>query len=273
MSEIRVNKNPCHVSYSTHDRLQAKGIDLAKTQFIYGQHAASAMLSSHPQQIQKCFFLRSRKPELQRLADIALAANIAIEQMSRHELETKVGKEAVHQGVVLQCDAVMHSGESQIPSIIENAEQPLVLVLDQVQDPHNLGACMRSANAMGACCVIVPKDRSASLTPTVQKVACGATVSTPLIQVTNLSRVLTKLQDAGLWVVGLSATSGCSLSEIDLSGPLVVVMGGEGKGMRSLTEKKCDYLARIPMTGTVESLNVSVATGIVLYEVSRQRTN
>jgi 23S rRNA (guanosine2251-2'-O)-methyltransferase len=140
-----------------------------------------------------------------------------------------------------------------------------------VQDPHNLGACLRTADAVGACGVVIPKDQSVGLTSTVAKVASGAAESVPLYRVTNLSRCLDGLKKAGLWIVGASGDAEKSVYEADLNGPIALVLGAEGKGIRQLTQKKCDYLVRIPMAGAVDSLNVSVAAGVLLYEAVRQR--
>jgi 23S rRNA (guanosine2251-2'-O)-methyltransferase len=148
---------------------------------------------------------------------------------------------------------------------------PLLLVLDGVTDPHNLGACLRSADAAGVQAVIVPKDRSASLTPVVRKVACGAAETVPLVAVTNLARTLKQLQQRGLWVVGTAGEAQQYIYELDLKIPTVIVMGAEGAGMRRLTRENCDYLARLPMAGGVSSLNVSVAAGVCLFEAVRQR--
>ena len=148
---------------------------------------------------------------------------------------------------------------------------PLILVLDGVTDPHNLGACLRTADAAGALAVIVPKDKSATLTPTVRKVACGAAEVIPLVAVTNLAATLKKLQQRGLWIVGTAGEAEQELYEQDLTGPTILIMGAEGKGMRRLTREHCDYLVRLPMAGSVSSLNVSVATGVCLFEALRQR--
>jgi 23S rRNA (guanosine2251-2'-O)-methyltransferase len=148
---------------------------------------------------------------------------------------------------------------------------PLLLVLDGVTDPHNLGACLRSADAAGALAVIVPKDKSATLTPVVRKVACGAAEVIPLVAVTNLARTLEKLQQRGLWVVGTAGEAEVSIYDQDLTGPTILIMGAEGKGMRRLTREHCDYLVNLPMAGSVSSLNVSVATGVCLFEAQRQR--
>ncbi len=150
-------------------------------------------------------------------------------------------------------------------------EPPFLLILDEINDPHNLGACLRSADAAGVHAVIVPKDRSVSLTETVRRVACGAAEKVPFVQATNLARVMDKLREAGIWIVGTADEARDSLYKTSLAGPLALVMGSEGKGLRRLTREKCDFLVKIPMFGSVESLNVSVAAGICLFEALRQR--
>ena len=165
------------------------------------------------------------------------------------------------------------SREDELPTIIESEKDPLILILDQVQDPHNLGACLRTANGAGCCAVIAPKDRSAPLNETVRRVACGAAETTPYIQVTNISRTIDYLKEKGFWFVGTSDNADQSLYDVDLKGKIGIVMGAEGKGMRRLTEEKCDFLAKLPMMGAVECLNVSVATGVCLYEAIRQRNS
>ncbi len=162
--------------------------------------------------------------------------------------------------------------EEELFAILEGiVGEPFLLILDGIQDPHNLGACLRSADAAGVHCVVAPKDRSVSLTDTVRTIACGAAESVPFVQVTNLVRVMKQLQDAGLWMVGTADSAGSTIYDTDLTGPLGVVMGAEGKGLRRLTQECCDFLARIPMAGRVECLNVSVATGVCLFEAVRQR--
>ncbi len=162
--------------------------------------------------------------------------------------------------------------EAFLFSLIEKTTAPpFLLILDNVQDPHNLGACLRSADGAGVQAVIIPKDRSVHLTDTVRSIACGAAEHIPLVEVTNLARVLDQLKDQGVWLVGTADQAPKSLYELDLTGPLALVMGSEGKGLRRLTAEKCDFLASIPMYGKVESLNVSVATGVCLYEAVRQR--
>ena len=163
-------------------------------------------------------------------------------------------------------------GEAMLEELLDRSEGvPLLLVLDGVTDPHNLGACLRTADAAGALAVIVPKDKSATLNATVRKVACGAAEVIPLVAVTNLARTLEKLQQRGLWLVGTAGEAEQELYQQDMTGPTVLVMGAEGKGMRRLTREHCDYLVRLPMAGSVSSLNVSVAAGVCLFEAVRQR--
>ena len=162
--------------------------------------------------------------------------------------------------------------EQDLKDILARTPNPLVLILDQVTDPHNLGACLRTADAAGAHAVIVPKDHSATLTDTVRHIACGAAESVPFIIVTNLARTMEFLKEAGIWLTGTAEEADKSLYDLDLTGPTGFVMGAEGPGMRRLTGEKCDFLVRIPMLGKVPCLNVSVATGVCLFEAVRQRT-
>lgn len=162
--------------------------------------------------------------------------------------------------------------EDDLAEILGSVKEPLALVLDGVQDPHNLGACLRSADAAGAVVVVVPRDRAVSLTDTVRRVASGAAESTPLVIVTNLARTLQLMKDIGLWLVGTTDDAENVLYETDLKGPLAIVVGAEGQGLRRLTSEKCDFLVRIPMAGSVSCLNVSVAAGICLFEAVRQRS-
>ena len=156
-------------------------------------------------------------------------------------------------------------------ALVEAKDTPFLLILDGVTDPHNLGACLRNADAAGIDAVIVPKDNAASITAAVSKVACGAAEVMPLFQVTNLARTMKQLQQKGIWLFGAAGEANCGLYEADLKGPMALVMGAEGQGLRRLTREQCDTLISIPMTGYVSSLNVSVATGICLFEAVRQR--
>jgi 23S rRNA (guanosine2251-2'-O)-methyltransferase len=161
--------------------------------------------------------------------------------------------------------------EEDVLELVRGRKDAFLLVLDGVQDPHNLGACLRTANAAGVQAVIAPKDRAVALTETARQVACGAAEITPFVQVTNLARFLSRLQEAGLWLVGTADEATQSIYQTDLKGPLAIVMGAEGKGIRRLTAESCDFLVRIPMNGQVDCLNVSVATGVCLFEAVRQR--
>jgi 23S rRNA (guanosine2251-2'-O)-methyltransferase len=180
-----------------------------------------------------------------------------------------------HQGVVADVRPLPPWTEDDLIEAVQAAAQapqpPLILALDGVQDPHNLGACLRTADACGALAVVVPRDRAAQVTPVVRKVAVGAAETTPVVPVTNLVRTLKLLKDAGMWVVGADAEGAMRADEVDLKGAVVIVLGAEGAGLRQLTRQTCDWIARLPQQGAVESLNVSVAAGMLLYEVLRQR--
>jgi 23S rRNA (guanosine2251-2'-O)-methyltransferase len=177
----------------------------------------------------------------------------------------------VHQGVAADISPLPPWDEDELLTALQSDAAPLLLALDGVQDPHNLGACLRTADACGALAVIVPKDRAAQLTPKVRKVAAGAAETTPVVAVTNLARTLKLLKESGLWVVGADAAADQTADAVDLKGPVVLVLGAEGAGLRQLTRQNCDFLARLPQLGAVESLNVSVAAGMLLYEAARQR--
>jgi 23S rRNA (guanosine2251-2'-O)-methyltransferase len=170
----------------------------------------------------------------------------------------------------LSGDVRIHD-ENGLAALLEGHESPLVLILDCVQDPHNLGACLRTADAAGVTLVVMPKDKSAPITDTVRRVACGGAESVPIVRVTNLARAMEKLKDLGVWLVGTADEAKKFIYEVDLKGPIGIVLGAEGEGMRRLTGEKCDHLAKIPMSGSVECLNVSVATGVCLFEAVRQR--
>jgi 23S rRNA (guanosine2251-2'-O)-methyltransferase len=238
---------------------------------ICGLHAVKSALESAPQAVIQLLIDRKRRDRrMQSLIDLAKTHSISVEFVSHDELDARAEGQ-VHQGVILLTRASKPYDEKDIDALLDNAKQPaLVLVLDGVTDPHNLGACLRTADAAGVDFVVIPKDRAVGLNATVRKSASGAAERLPLVQVTNLSRTLKTLQQAGLWIAG-TTMSGENLYESDLSGPRVIVMGSEGKGMRRLTREHCDQLVSVPMMGNVESLNVSVATGVVLYEVVRQR--
>ncbi|HMV71448.1 MAG TPA: 23S rRNA (guanosine(2251)-2'-O)-methyltransferase RlmB [Pseudomonadales bacterium] len=240
---------------------------------IHGIHAIGALLRRSPERVESLAVLRGRRDQrLEELLQTARVNGIAVRECAREELDRLAP--GVHQGVVAQVRAATPLNESfLLDTLLPNLSEPaLLLVLDAVTDPHNLGACLRSADAFGAHAVIVPRDNAAPLNATARKVASGAADVVPLVVVTNLARTLRALQQAGVWVVGAAGEAARALSTIDLRGAVALVMGAEGSGMRRLTREHCDHLAAIPMCGEVDSLNVSVATGVFLYEARRQRT-
>nr|MBF0685889.1 23S rRNA (guanosine(2251)-2'-O)-methyltransferase RlmB [Pseudomonas sp.] len=238
---------------------------------VYGLHAVEALLRHHPKRVKQVWLAEGRgDPRARVVVELAEQARVRVGQCERREMDVWV--EGVHQGVVAEVSPSQVWGEAMLEELLDRAEgPPLLLVLDGVTDPHNLGACLRTADAAGALAVIVPKDKAATLNATVRKVACGAAEVIPLVAVTNLARALEKLQQRGLWIVGTAGEAEQVIYDQDLTGPTVLVMGAEGKGMRRLTREHCDYLVRLPMAGSVSSLNVSVATGVCLFEALRQR--
>lgn len=245
---------------------------MQKYEFIYGFQVLREILRFQPQNIRQLYLQEERQDRrIQELLNLAQAAKLPFKWVSRAELDHLLGG-ARHQGMAAQCMRISAMSESMLKELVEDESSPvLLLVLDGIQDPHNLGACIRTANAMGAAAVIVPKDRAAGLTDVVHKTACGATAATPLIQVTNLARTLRELKQHGIWLVGMDAEATTILPKLDAGNRVALVMGSEGEGLRRLTKEECDYLVRIPMYGTVESLNASVATAIGLYELTRKR--
>ncbi len=214
----------------------------------------------------------SRNPRVAGLVERAKKRRIPVQAVKRAELERLAGKHARHQGVAARYEAPATLGEADLPALAEKAgSSALFLVLDGVTDPHNLGACLRSAAAAGATAVIVPKDRAVGITPTVRRASAGGADRVPLVEAVNLARALRSLQEAGVWLTGLDGEADRDIHACDFRGAVALVMGSEGEGMRRLTRETCDFLARIPMPGRMESLNVSVATGIVLFEAVRQR--
>lgn len=219
-----------------------------------------------------CVEQGSRNPRVAELVQRAGALQIPVRQVPRKKLERLAGK-ARHQGIAARYAAPPVANEADLPALVRSAGQhALFVVLDGVTDPHNLGACLRCAAAAGATAVIVPKDRAVGVTPVVRRASAGGADLVPLVVVTNLARALHNLKDAGVWLTGLAGDAGQSLFCVDLTGPVALVMGAEGSGMRRLTREACDFIAAIPMPGNMESLNVSVATGIGLFEAIRQRS-
>lgn len=239
---------------------------------IYGIHAVAAAIKHAPENITVIYIQAERHDKrLMQLIDQAKSAKIKLQMLPQSEM-TKQFSEFNHQGVVAKSEGQRQYHEQDLEILIKDSTQvPLFLVLDSVQDPHNLGACLRSANAAGVNAVIAPKDRAVSITPTVRKVASGAAEFTPFIAVTNLARTMRLLQDSGIWVFGLAGEAETPLYSADLTVPAALVLGAEGEGMRRLTREHCDQLLAIPMAGSVSSLNVSVTAGICLFEAVRQR--
>ncbi len=238
---------------------------------IYGWHAVEAFLARHPERVAEIRIAERREdPRVRAIEAKAASVGRRVSRIERGELERLLGA-VVHQGVMAEIASLPPWSEEDLLGALGAAQDPLLLLLDGVQDPHNLGACLRTADACGALAVVVPRDRAAQLNATVRKVAAGAAESTPVVPVTNLARCIKLLQGAGLWVVGADATADQLAEDAALTGPLAFVMGAEGAGLRQLTRQSCDFLVRLPQRGTVESLNVSVATGMLLYEALRQR--
>ncbi|MES9873032.1 MAG: 23S rRNA (guanosine(2251)-2'-O)-methyltransferase RlmB [Candidatus Sedimenticola sp. 6PFRAG7] len=246
---------------------------MSESQLVAGVHSVRTALKHGAGSVLEVWVeARRRDRRIKEVIGLAKAAGVRIAQVSREELDTLVPG-ANHQGVVARTEVPAALGEGDLKKLLQDSDkQAFLLILDGVQDPHNLGACLRSADAAGIQAVIAPKDRSAGLTPTACKVACGAAETVPFIQVTNLARVLRWLsEELGVWLVGTAGEAESELFEVDLKGPLAMVMGAEEKGMRRLTREACDQLVKLPMAGSVESLNVSVAAGICLFEAVRQR--
>ncbi|MBU76678.1 MAG: 23S rRNA (guanosine(2251)-2'-O)-methyltransferase RlmB [Pseudoalteromonadaceae bacterium] len=240
-------------------------------ELIFGFHSVEAILEKEPERFLEIYALKGREDKrLNPVIDQARKFGISVQFMQRKALDNKANGEQ-HQGIIANVKAARMYSEKDLDEIIAREETPFLLVLDGITDPHNLGACLRSADAAGVHAIIVPKDKSAKLNGTARKVACGAAETVPLVQVTNLARTLREIKDAGVWVVGTAGETYTELFDANLTGPMAVVMGAEGDGMRRLTREHCDLLVKIPMAGTVSSLNVSVATGICLFEVLRQR--
>jgi 23S rRNA (guanosine2251-2'-O)-methyltransferase len=246
---------------------------MSEASIVFGIHAVRTLLQKHATKVAQLLVAKGRDDtRLHEVLKLAREHSIKVEARNAQELDQLVAGER-HQGVVAKLARVENLGEGALDEVLDKAgDAPLVLVLDGVTDPHNLGACMRTADAAGVCCVVVPRDRAAGLSPVVRKVAAGAAETVPLIQVTNLARTLRWLKERGLWIVGTDDQAQTALHSAKLTGALAIVMGAEGDGMRRLTREQCDLLVNIPMLGVVESLNVSVATGVMLYEVVRQRS-
>jgi len=240
-------------------------------QTIYGMHAVRVMLERHAERVLGVRLAERRDdPRVKTIEELARRHERPVQRVDLHSLRQQLG-DVAHQGVAADINPLPPWTEDDLLAALQAESAPLLLALDGVQDPHNLGACLRSADACGALALIVPRDRAAQLTPAARKVAAGAADTTPVVAVTNLVRTLKLLKDAGLWVVGADAEAERAAQEVDLKGPVVLVLGAEGVGLRHLTAQNCDFMVRLPQLGAVESLNVSVAAGMLLYEAVRQR--
>lgn len=239
---------------------------------MYGWHVVEALLDRAPERVLTVHFDAGRTDaRLKRLRSRAASLGVACEECRKQTLERLVG-DAVHQGVVARVRPAPPLDEQALYRWVETAAQPLILVLDGVQDPRNLGACIRTADAAGAGMVVIARSESADLTPVARKAASGAAEWLPVARVGNLARVLNGLKRRGVWLLGADEHADTAYHQASLAGPLGVVLGAEGAGLRRLTRESCDALVRIPMRGGVASLNVSVASGVLLYEALRQRS-
>jgi 23S rRNA (guanosine2251-2'-O)-methyltransferase len=241
---------------------------------LFGFHAVGVRIKTAPQSVFEVFYDASRRDaRMRQFMDRAREAGVRLIESDGLRLAKMCGSHG-HQGVVARVDAA--AAVKSLDELLEQLEadgvaQPLLLVLDGVTDPHNLGACLRVADGAGAHAVIAPKDHAAGISAIVAKVASGAAETMPYFMVTNLARTLNELKERNIWVIGTSDDAPKTLYQVDLKGPVALVLGAEGEGMRQLTRKTCDELVSIPMRGAVESLNVSVASGVCLYEAARQR--
>ncbi len=243
-----------------------------KQEWVFGIHTISALLKHKPELVQKVFVQSGRLDErISSITDQCNSLGLPVEVLDRVELDQKA--QGVHQGVIALCTEIkLEYDEHYLTKLLDRLQHPpLLLILDGVTDPHNLGACIRSAEAAGADAVIIPKDKSAQLNATVRKVACGAAEILPLITVTNLARCLEALKKRGVWLMGAAGEAEKSLYTADLKGAIALILGAEEKGLRRLTREHCDQLLAIPMQGETSSLNVSVSAGVFLFEALRQR--
>ncbi len=240
--------------------------------WIVGINPVAGALANDPARVREILVEQgSHNPRTAELLEEARRLGVRVHARPRAMLD-KLSAHARHQGIVANYEVPAAKSEYDLAALLEaSGDAALFLVLDGVTDPHNLGACLRSAAAAGATAVIIPKDRAVGITPVVRRASAGAVDRVPLVEVTNLARTLRELKQAGVWLTGLAGEAEASLYDVDVKGKVALVMGGEGEGMRRLTREACDHLARIPMPGATESLNVSVATGIALFEVVRQR--
>lgn len=240
--------------------------------YVYGVHAVVALLANTLRSTKMLYVNQDRVDKrIQDIIDTAEKRHIPLERLSSQKMNQRFA-DFSHQGVVASAVVLPDYVESDLDRLLEMSKQPsLILILDGVTDPHNLGACLRSADAAGVDFVIIPKDKNASVTPVVSKVACGAAESVPIVRVTNLARAMDHIKQQGVWIYGAAGEATSSIYDLDCKTSMAIVLGAEDKGLRHLTRERCDGLFSLPMLGSVSSLNVSVATGICLFEVVRQR--
>jgi 23S rRNA (guanosine2251-2'-O)-methyltransferase len=243
-----------------------------KSSKLFGLHSVQAALDYSPKKIHKAWVDSGRQDKrLTQAVDDLLVLGIEPEKVDKKRLD-RLADNNNHQGIVIEVEMPGELSESDLKTAVESlSETALFLVLDNVQDPHNLGACLRTADATGVHGVIITKDNATGITPTVCKVASGAAETVPVYQVTNLSRTLRWLKGEGLWIMGAAGETAQTAYKTDFTVPMALVVGAEGKGLRRLTKEQCDVLVSVPMLGQVDSLNLSVATGVLLYEAVRQR--
>ncbi len=244
-----------------------------RTEQIFGLHAVKEMLETSPDRILNVWIQEAINSEsVSAIHDEVNKLGLSVQTTPRAAM-SRMTKNQNHQGVIIEVKPAKKKTDNDLDNILElnKDNNPLYLILDSVQDPHNLGACIRTADATGVTAIIIPKDRAASINETVRKVASGAVENVTVVSVVNLVRAIKKIKESGAWVVGADGDAEQSLFDMNLKVPTAIIMGGEGKGMRKSVLNECDYVASLPILGKIESLNVSVATGVILYEVIRQR--
>ena len=239
---------------------------------VFGIHAVNNILKRSPERVKEMYVQQGRDDErLQSLFSLAKQNGVHVQVVKKHFLDENT--EGNHQGVAVKAKPVQVKNEHDLYKQLDDLNEPaFLLILDSITDPHNLGACLRTADAAGVHAVIAPKDKAVGITATVSKVACGAAETVPFYQVTNLARTMKEFQDRGIWLYGTAGEASESIYKTDLKGPIAIAMGAEGKGLRRLTRESCDHLINVPMAGDVSSLNVSVAAGVCLFEAVRQRS-
>jgi 23S rRNA (guanosine2251-2'-O)-methyltransferase len=270
-------KNQTHIKRRKVQKPDKSGKQNSSEQsnLIFGLHAIQAALELPVTRVTEIWLADERHDSrVTAIEEAAKRHGLHPQKVERERLDDMV-PDARHQGGIAKCSPLKELTETDllklVDDLIDEGKSPLLLILDGVQDPHNLGACLRTAEAAGAHAVIAPKDRASGLTGTAMKVSSGAAERLPFVQVTNLARILRELQQAGVWLVGTSGDCETTLFEADLKGPLAIILGAEGRGIRRLTREHCDQVVYIPMQGGAESLNVSVAAGVCLFETARQR--